>query len=779
MANPQVTERYAEEEPPKPVQVTQIYPSQSAQFTERYVDEPLEKVAKKTPPRPGLALGTVIADRYCIQDGPLGIASGEADVYQCFDNLKQGLVAVKLYHAQTAPKESVIQILKQLNHPNIVTLYEYGEWQGRFYEVMEFCSGGVMSDYMPLPEAELRAALPGLIHALEHCHRQGIIHRDIKPNNLFFNHPVERQPLIGDFGISSYLEQDNSIRRTQTAANLTLDYAAPELLDGHEVSAKTDYYSLGITLLHLFLGRSPFQGLTPNDILVTHLRGRVSLPDNLSLEFHQLLRGLTLPNMKDRWGYQEVLAWLRGENVPLRLDSLQQADLEKGCKPYPGYPKVRTKEELAQNLDQFDAFKQLERGDIRRWIFDNINQVLAEEIACLESDYADRPQLALYKLKGLLDSNTPLVIGERKVSNLAELLALLSQAETEPKLTEELRQALWDEYLESWLISHKPGGQRNAELVAKVTTLRQRLHYKAPETALFALYYMLEPQAPVKITPDLALTAPHDLAAVFKKSPTEVEMFLTDFIYSLRFEEWLRAGEFLAWEKDLQFIETIRRFYLENKKQGTYCILWHYYPQLPFVFAGQHFTEPHLLARAIDASCENTVQGMQLLENGWLRTWLVGSGKITTPIELDAALLDTNTSLQSKLEAVLHLLDPSLPYPQVESSLTELNFQMVAYGESKTRSWALTNLGRGYLNGEILLVHYGQGLSLNSYLVEGDEQSYQVTLKVIPSLSEGLHTNALRVRSNGGEIEIPVRFIVRARPKEKRSLWQALLDHLF
>jgi hypothetical protein len=483
-----------------------------------------------------------------------------------------------------------------------------------------------------------------------------------------------------------------------------------------------------------------------------------------------------------------VLAWLRGEHVALRLDSLQQADPDKGCKPYPGYPKAHTKEELAQNLDQFDAFKQLQRGDIRRWVFDNINQVLAEEIACLESDdYAKCPQLALYKLQGLLDNTTPLPIGEHKINTLHELAALLNQAETEPTLAQELRRVLWNETLESWLMNRKPAGQRNAELIKKVKELRKRMHYslhqrqnyKAADTALFALYCILEPQAPVKITPDLALTAPQDLAAVFKKSPTEVETFLTDFIYSLRFEEWLRAGEFLAWEKDLHFIENTRRFYLENKKQGTYCILWHYYPQLPFAFAGQHFTEPYLLARAIDASGENTVQGMQILESGWLRTWLVGSGKITAPIELDAALLDTNTTLSSKLEAILHLLDPSLSYPQVQSSLTELNFQMVSYGESKTRSWILTNLGRGYLNGEILLVHYGQGLFLDSYLVEGNEQNYQVTLKVMPSLAEGLHTNALRVRSNGGEIEIPVRFIVRARPKEKRSLWQALLDYLF
>lgn len=115
-----------------------------------------------------------------------------------------------------------------------------------------------------------------------------------------------------------------------------------------------------------------------------------------------------------------------------------------------------------------------------------------------------------------------------------------------------------------------------------------------------------------------------------------------------------------------------------------------------------------------------------------------------------------------------------------EHPLTASKNQQVHYhGESKSKIWTLTNPGRGYLNGEILLKYYGRGLSLDNYLVEGNEQTYQVTLKIMPSLPEGLETNALTVRSNAGEIEIPVSFIVRAPPKEKRSWWQMLLDYLF
>ncbi len=777
MSAKSVTRRYPGQAPSDTAQVTQKYSEKPKQVTQHYVIASPEKTKAK---RPGLAGNTLIADRYRVQDGPLGETSGEADVYECVDEVNKQTVAVKLYYHQAVPKADVLLILQQLDHPNVVSIYRHGEWQARFYEVMEFCAGGVMSEYMPLSETELRQSLSGLIHALDHCHRQGVIHRDIKPNNLFFNNAEQRLPLISDFGISSYLQQNDKIRRTQSAANLTLDYAAPELLDGHVVSAKTDYYSLGITLLHLLRGRSPFHGLNQNDILVSHLRGRVSLPSDLSLEFHRLLRGLTLPSQDDRWGYEQVLAWLRGENVPLHLDSLQQADPDKGSKPYPGYPQARTAASLASSLDRFDALKQLQRGDIRRWVFDNINQNLAEQIETLETTCDARPQMALYKLRCLLDPDTPLPVGEHRVKTLHTLLNLIKQAATDSELAQQLSTALWDEYLESWLISSKPAGTHNSKLVEKITALRKRLHYKANNAALFALRYTLEPQSPVQINDALQLTAPQALPALFKAERKTVLSFLTPFIYSKRFEEWLRAAEFPNWQDDLRFIEATRRLYLDKKKIGTYCILWHYYPDLPLPFAGQQITDPLMLANLIDSSSQNTLKGLTLLTEGWLRAWLVGSGKITTPVELDHALLNIENNSKSKLEAVLHILNPQLAFPIVHSNRTEFNFGQLYYGERKTiDDWVLSNRKRGYLNGEITLAHYGEGLLLNKYVIEGNYQHYQVTVEAMDTLQKGLHHNVLQVHSNGGDMDIPIRFVVRSEPEEVLPWWQRVLDYFF
>ena len=185
-----------------------------------------------------LRAGNQIADRYRVQAGPLGGISGEAEIYRCLDERSGSQVVVKLYRHNMVPKLAVLKSLLGLKHPDIVTISNYGSWTGRFYEAMEYCEGGSMADVMPLSEQQLREHIGQIINGLRYCHRQGIIHRDIKPSNLFFRDAARSESVLGDFGISSILDSDNEGGRvTQTAANLTLDYAAPELLDGHKVTA--------------------------------------------------------------------------------------------------------------------------------------------------------------------------------------------------------------------------------------------------------------------------------------------------------------------------------------------------------------------------------------------------------------------------------------------------------------------------------------------------------------------------------------------------------------
>jgi len=215
-----------------------------------------------------LAINSLFAGIYTILQGPLGTVSGQADVYKCIDKQTQQKVALKLYRIETQPKAQVLKQLQGLVHPNLVSIISFAQWQGQFYEVMELCQGGSLADKGSQTEQQLQAYLVQVIAGLNYCHQQGIVHTDVKPANLFFRDSLQQTLLLGDFGTSSYFSPDSSQRITSTTAHLTLDYAAPELLDGNHISPAIDYYALGISLIHLLIGESPFTGLSHNNILV-------------------------------------------------------------------------------------------------------------------------------------------------------------------------------------------------------------------------------------------------------------------------------------------------------------------------------------------------------------------------------------------------------------------------------------------------------------------------------------------------------------------------------
>ncbi|MCG8609032.1 MAG: serine/threonine protein kinase, partial [Pseudomonadales bacterium] len=561
--------------------------------------------------------GVLLADRYRILSGPLGESSGEGEVYCCQDEERAQKVAVKLYHGQNAPKQSVIEQLQGLVHPYIVRLQDYGQWQGQFYEVMDYCTGGVLSDVMPLTEDELEALIPGLVQALRFCHEQGIIHRDLKPNNLFFNN-LDDGILLGDFGISSYLEK-SAAQVTQTFHHLTLDYAAPELLDGHVVSDKTDYYALGLTLVHILLGASPFSGQSNNEILVAHLRGRIPLPKTLSSRWRSLIRGLTHLQPEVRWGYRQVMAWLQEEPIPLAaslhpaptsrstpsgMPSRSKADTsntdhhshaypDTTSARYPGFPEASTPAQLARNLDRFEAMEQLIKGDIRRWLFDFISPVMAGAVddlaACVSPDELSGTSgleaQILMRLRYILDPDTSLIVEGETIDNLTQLANLAKHADRS-KISS-LDATLWRGEIEAWIAAKERAGNRTNELLSRISAIRQRLSQTGhPRVALFALRYTLDPQQPLHLFSRYSITHPHDLGALFSRPSSALHGVVKKLIFGRYFEEWIRAAEFPGWENDIRFIEDARLRYLDSKDVGVYSVIWHYSPDVPLPFQG-------------------------------------------------------------------------------------------------------------------------------------------------------------------------------------------------
>ncbi len=246
--------------------------------------------------------------------------SGEAQVFLVEREGSQ--YVLKLYYPNYHFQEDILQAVCSINVEMVMHVYEYGRTfvgsQERDYELMEYLRGGTLKDYKLNGNfGRFRAIALQAAAALACCHNVGIIHKDIKPANFFFRDSDHREVVLGDFGISSsFSAEDEYVRTTQAR---TPAFAAPEVyddvIDGEvEINSKSDYYSLGITLLYLWLGHMPF-GRNERDMIRLKQEGRIPQLAELPPRVSQLIRGLTSINPKRRWGYNEVERWYRGEDV--------------------------------------------------------------------------------------------------------------------------------------------------------------------------------------------------------------------------------------------------------------------------------------------------------------------------------------------------------------------------------------------------------------------------------------------------------------------------------
>jgi beta-lactam-binding protein with PASTA domain/predicted Ser/Thr protein kinase len=205
-----------------------------------------------------------------------------AEVYRARDELLGREVAIKVLSARSAQDKSFVERFRReaqsaanLNHPNIVSLYDYGSDEGAYYIVMEFIDGRSLAEViaqdgrlMPERAAEIASDVAG---ALERAHGAGIVHRDIKPGNIMLT--SLGQTKVTDFGIARALGGDSEQTMTQTGMVIgTAAYLSPEQAQGEPVDARSDVYSLGIVLYEMLTGNPPFAGDTPLSIAYKHVR---------------------------------------------------------------------------------------------------------------------------------------------------------------------------------------------------------------------------------------------------------------------------------------------------------------------------------------------------------------------------------------------------------------------------------------------------------------------------------------------------------------------------
>ena len=170
--------------------------------------------------------------------------------------------------------EREVQAIAQLDHPNIVAVYDRGETADLVYLVMQCVTGGTLRQRCgrPIPVAEACGAMVQMCHALHHAHQHGIIHRDVKPSNMLIDSTDPRYLLLTDFGIAK-LQGMLGLTKSGTTIG-TPEYMSPEQSEGKDIDQRTDVYALGCVLFELLAGRPPFVGSTAVSVLYqqVHLR---------------------------------------------------------------------------------------------------------------------------------------------------------------------------------------------------------------------------------------------------------------------------------------------------------------------------------------------------------------------------------------------------------------------------------------------------------------------------------------------------------------------------
>src|SRR6185295_6328426 len=264
-------------------------------------------------------LAAALAGRYTV-DREIG-RGGMATVYLARDVRHNRKVALKLLKPELGAVLGVerflaeIQVTANLQHPNLLPLFDSGEAGGLLFYVMPFVEGESLrhrldrEKQLPVDEA-VRIAV-AVANALDYAHQRGVIHRDLKPENILLQHG---QPVVADFGIALAVSNAGGARVTQTGLSLgTPQYMSPEQATGDRaIDGRTDIYSLAAVLYEMLAGEPPHSGTSAQAIIAKLMTSepqpvrtlRPSVPPNVAMAVEQALSKLPA----DRFGSAKAFA---------------------------------------------------------------------------------------------------------------------------------------------------------------------------------------------------------------------------------------------------------------------------------------------------------------------------------------------------------------------------------------------------------------------------------------------------------------------------------------
>lgn len=232
--------------------------------------------------------GRLLEGRYRI--GPRIARGGMASVYEATDLRLDRTVAVKIMHPGLGDDDEFAarfvreaRSAARLSHPNVVAVYDQGDDHGTVFLAMELVDGITLRDVIrkeaPMPPSRALALLEPVLSALAAAHRAGIIHRDVKPENVLI--AADGRVKVADFGLARAVSADTQHTATGGVLIGTVSYLAPELVVDGRADARADVYAAGVVLFELLTGSKPHEGETPIQVAYKHVHEDVPAPSAL------------------------------------------------------------------------------------------------------------------------------------------------------------------------------------------------------------------------------------------------------------------------------------------------------------------------------------------------------------------------------------------------------------------------------------------------------------------------------------------------------------------